>query len=227
MLAALPPLNPALAPASPARQFSSFLQAEPAQAVVETDPGLYWAQASRRRQRKKSGRRRQTDAGSRGAAAGKKEGGLVFLHPEPGQTGQSGGHCRPANSISAFTFLNFVLAAASVAANIISNNSNDNNNGNNNNNNNNDNSLNTNNNNNNNNNNMNMNMITIPVGRRRHRRTINRLYQLSLVSGEAEELLASCSAIINNIFQFCHQTTPFLQGVISKTFTIEMKAKLC
>ena len=50
----------------------AFLQAEPAQAVVETDPGLYWAQASRRRQRKKSGRRRQTDADSRGAAAGKK-----------------------------------------------------------------------------------------------------------------------------------------------------------
>ena len=70
MSAALPPLNPALAPANLARQFSSFLQAEPAQAVVETDPGLYWAQASRRRQRKKSGRR-QT-AGSRGGAAGKK-----------------------------------------------------------------------------------------------------------------------------------------------------------
>ena len=40
-------------------------------------------------------------------------------------------------------------------------------------------------------------------------------------------LLASCSAIINNISQFCRQETAHLQGVVSKTFHIEMKAKLC
>ena len=70
---------------------------------------------------------------------------------------------------SAFTFLNFVLAAGSIAANIASNLNDNNNNNNNNNNDNNDNSNNIGIQNNNNNSN-NGNTIMLPVGRRRRRR---------------------------------------------------------
>ena len=63
----------------------------------------------------------------------------AFLKPqtyEPSETE----NCKPASPISAFTFLNFVMAAGSVAANIVANVNDNNNNNNNNNNDNNDNS---------------------------------------------------------------------------------------
>ena len=77
--------------------------------------------------------------------------------------------------VSAFTFLNFVLAAGSVAANIIAN-VNDNNNNNNNNNNDNNNNVNNVNieNNSNNVNNVNMIMVPIGAGRRRKKRMIRK-----------------------------------------------------
>jgi predicted phage tail protein len=70
---------------------------------------------------------------------------------------------------SAFTFLNFVLAAGSVAANIVAN-VNDNNNNNNNNNNDNNDNVNNFNIENNNNNSNNGNTIMVPIGKRRRRR---------------------------------------------------------
>ena len=88
---------------------------------------------------------------------------------------------------SAFTFLNFVLAAGSVAANIIANVNDNNNNNNNNNNDNNDNVNNVNVENNSNNvNNVNMIMVPVGAGRKRKKRMIrqnlNKTFSKDMIS---------------------------------------------
>ena len=94
----------------------------------------------RRRRRKKPERRRLVGSGSSGYGGGKARRKEVveisevpraeFLIPESYEAEPD---CAPAGAISGFTFVNFVLSAASVAANLVNNaNANANNNNNNN-----------------------------------------------------------------------------------------------
>ena len=156
-------------PSREARQFSFFSEEEEEEEekVKLRDPGLFHARLQAKRKHRNR-RRRIQGSYSQGGHHKPSKLKYAFLKPEPYQTKESK-DCKPASPISAFTFLNFVLAAGSVAANIVAN-VNDNNN--NNNNNNNDNNDNTNNFNieNNSNNANNANTIMLPLGRRRRRR---------------------------------------------------------
>ena len=165
------------------RQFSFFAEEEEEDdndnEVKLRDPGLYHARLqAKRRQR----HRRRRIQGSYSHSGGHKPSKLkyAFLKPEPYQTKESK-DCKPASPISAFTFLNFVLAAGSVAANIVANVNDNNRNNNNNNNENNDNTNNFNIENNSNNAN-NANTIMLPLGRRRRRRRRREVWRRSLHS---------------------------------------------
>ena len=160
----------AVKPTREAKQFSFFSQEEEEEEDEEVklrDPGLYHARLQAKRRQRNKGRRRIQGSYSHGGHNPSKL-KYAFLKPEPYQTKESK-DCKPASPISAFTFLNFVLAAGSVAANIVANVNDNNRNNNNNNNENNDNTNNFNIENNSNNAN-NANTIMLPLGRRRRRR---------------------------------------------------------
>ena len=156
-------------PSRESRQFSFFSEEEEEedQEVKLRDPGLFHARLEAKR-KQRNRRRRIQGSYSHGGHRKPSKLKYAFLKPEPYQTKESK-DCKPASPISAFTFLNFVLAAGSVAANIVANVNDNNNNNNNNNNENNDNTNNFNIENNSNNAN-NANTIMLPLGRRRRRR---------------------------------------------------------
>ena len=93
---------------------------------------------------------------------------MKYAFMKPAQPLETEEHCIPSSPISAFTFINFILAATSIVANLVDNvNNNRNNNNNNNNNNDNSNNFNLQNNANNGNNG---NTIIVPAGKRRRKR---------------------------------------------------------
>ena len=199
-----------------------------------SDPAEYYAKIQRKVQRrKKHGSKLKRIQGSYSSYKKSKNNQLnyAFLKPEVYQAEESK-DCKPASPISAFTFMNFAMAAGSVAANIIAN-VNDNNN--NNNNNNNDNNDNTNNFNieNNSNNANNANTIMLPVGRKRRKRMMKdvwknyqNIFNQSLVNWEAAEVLELCEIILKGENLICtHEIRP--RGVVAQTFYCEMKNKLC
>ena len=169
-------------PSREGRQFSFFSEEkeeEEDEKVKLRDPGLFHARLQAKKRRQRNRRRRIQGSYSHGGHQKPSKLNYAFLKPEPYQTKESK-DCKPASPISAFTFLNFVLAAGSVAANIVANVNDNNNNNNNNNNENNDNTNNFNIENNSNNAN-NANTIMLPLGRRRRRRR-REVWRMSLRS---------------------------------------------
>jgi len=171
-------------PSREGRQFSFFSEEkeeeEENEKVKLRDPGLFHARLQAKKRRQRNRRRRIQGSYSHGGHQKPSKLNYAFLKPEPYQTKESK-DCKPASPISAFTFLNFVLAAGSVAANIVANVNDNNNNNNNNNNENNDNTNNFNIENNSNNAN-NANTIMLPLGRRRRRRRRREVWRKSLRS---------------------------------------------
>ena len=213
------------------RQFSFFAEEEEEDddEVKLRDPGLYHARLqAKRRQR----HRRRRIQGSYSHAGGKKPSKLkyAFLKPEPYRTKESK-DCKPASPISAFTFLNFVLAAGSVAANIVANLNDNNRNNNNNNNENNDNTNNFNIENNSNNAN-NANTIMLPLGRRRRRRRRREIWKKSLVSfrkliqkGDAE-VLTNVATILASPQLQCAGRKEFGKGKNQTSFSFLASSQL-
>ena len=149
---------------------------------VPLDPAKFYAQLKAKKSKKRRKKRpknkrpkkrtRDKMSGSFSGGGSKKGGGggvdLAFLEPQPYVPEDSG--CNPQSSVSAFTFLNFLMAAGMITANLVDNTNDNNRNNNNNNNDNNDNTNNFNVNNNNNNQNSNNMIMTPPGGKKRRRR---------------------------------------------------------
>ena len=135
---------------------------------VYSDPGKYYAKAQKRRRHKKRPQLQGSSASASSTSSKVSKLKYAFLQPEDSATvSKSGEDCHePTGSFSAFQFMNFALAAATLAGNLVANVNSNNRNNNNNNNNNNLNSQNININSNNNANNNN-NAIMVPVGRKR------------------------------------------------------------
>jgi len=213
-------------------RFLSFLagsEEEPDLEQHSSDPALYWANSHRNKlkHRNKPIRGSYSKKGKKGSKLN-----YAFLKPQTYEPPDSE-NCKPASPISAFTFLNFVMAAGSVAANIVANLNDNNNNNNNNNNDNNDNSNNFNIQNNSNNAN-NANTIMIPVGKRRRRRrkrriTRNWVEKMEMIEMELRKVLETSLSSLNTE-NFCtrNPNSPSSMNLtISSVFYVEMKNKLC
>ena len=106
--------------------------------TTNSDPGQYYAKSQlRAKHRKKNGDLR----GSSSSSSKKKKNGsklkYAFLKPENSDGGvkEEGETCKPQSGyFNAFTFMNFALAAATLAGNLVANSNNNNRNNNNNNN---------------------------------------------------------------------------------------------
>ena len=223
-------------PSREARQFSFFSEEEEEEdeKVKLRDPGLFHARLQAKR-KQRNRRRRIQGSYSHGGHHKPSKLKYAFLKPEPYQTKESK-DCKPASPISAFTFLNFVLAAGSVAANIVANVNDNNNNNNNNNNENNDNTNNFNIENNSNNAN-NANTIMLPLGRRRRRevwRRSLRSFQNLVETAEDPEIVTYVASLLAsphlqclgpNQFKTRHNQTSFSSLAFRQLFAL--KANFC
>ena len=104
--------------------------------TTNSDPGQYYAKSQLRAQnRKKNGDLRGSASGTKKKKTSKLK--YAFLQPESSNKGikEEGETCKTPNGIfNAFTFMNFALAAATLAGNLVANSNNNNRNNNNNNN---------------------------------------------------------------------------------------------
>ena len=166
--------------------------------VLPLDPAEFYAmkmkqKLRKKKLRKKSGLKRRDRKRNR---TKKKELRYAFLRPSEPNMPETEEECLPPSPISAFKFLNFIIAAASITANLVQNANDNNNNNNNNNNDNNDNSNNVNLNNNNNNGNNN-NMIIVPPGKKKKRRRRSYPHRETDKAGDDNYLLVLIQTIRN------------------------------
>ena len=104
--------------------------------TTNSDPGQYYAKSQLRAQKK---RKKNEDLRGSSSSSKKKSSKLkyAFLQPESSNKGikEEGETCKPQSGVfNAFTFMNFALAAATLAGNLVANSNNNNRNNNNNNN---------------------------------------------------------------------------------------------
>merc|ERR1712109_152340 len=108
-------------------EFCSSVFAVDLESSIYTDPGIYYAKSNQKKQRKRLKNKRKRIGDLRGSASStsSKTSKLkyAFLQPEDSSTiTKSGQECHEPNGVfNAFTFMNFALAAATLAGNLVAN----------------------------------------------------------------------------------------------------------
>ena len=91
--------------------------------ALPLDPAVYYGQLQNRKKskkRKKNRNRNDLEGSFSGGQKSRNSLKYAFLKPETPPDGGQVETCRPPSAISAFTFMNFALAAVTIGANLVS-----------------------------------------------------------------------------------------------------------
>jgi hypothetical protein len=95
--------------------------------ALPLDPAVYYSQLQNRKRSKKKNNRKKNNKNDlegsfSGSGSDKSRNSLkyAFLKPETPPDGGQVETCRPPSAVSAFTFMNFALAAITIGANLVS-----------------------------------------------------------------------------------------------------------